>query len=873
MKKIGGASIGLRKLRDGRYMYVRYSVNENGSNMSDKPNSATEFIGLAQSYEDVAPTDPAEYTWTKFLGFDGVSSYTWFRYSANKNGSGMTSSPQSNSRYIGIAQTVEPNPPELASEYTWSEYKGDDARVLRLLSSAEVIVFSGSNEPLYDQNIMFTVYLQNIEGLATFIATPYKEDVQLASFTLTGGPGNTRTLSSDDWDPEWTSLEVEATLNDISDMVTIKKSSNGSDGIGVKETIITYQEGESGTEPPTGEWFSEIPEVEPGKYLWQKTVFIYSDGNTLTSYMVTLMGATGDTGDKGEDAPDAVVGSLTNPAIVLPADPYGNVTSYSGASGEFVLYEGNKKVSPNLITFEKVNELSVSGQINSQGVYSVTSMSSSNESGTILFKATYGDFEVQQILTVVKSRRGTNGSDGEDGGAGIIISPSQPTHGVYVGMLWAEYVGGPIRRWTGSYWEFFYFSATNITAGSIASIKITSQSSSGIFGLEGTDAVFDSVTDGKIKIGFKNEGGSPQGGIRIFDSNNNERTSLTEWVIRSRIFGSSRKNVYLAPNDTDLIGGGEGSDTEGEVRVIQYIASGLPGNASSFTYRGLRASKLRASELIYNPYSSSTGGTLRISGALAEFAEGIKIGNQIITGDGNVDSARALYIPKSQFGNIEVTGGSWFRSAVAVESWMSVAGNLTTYGNITTHGVIGGSHTGTFAFTNGSVAGSRGTDFKNDGRIQSIATANNPGGSLNVQMTTSGWFAVGSSATKYKYSINRLEDEDSVALGEKLLLTPVSKWYDKGRTDLYVDSLNNGKKEIKEIGPYETLTDIGVIAEDLIDVGLDDFVVVGADNAVEAVKYDRLWVLLIPMLKKHRGEILDLQRQVAKLQKELKEHD
>jgi hypothetical protein len=57
-------------------------------------------------------------------GAAGTSQYVHIRYSANADGSGFTTTPQSNTAYIGIANTTSSTAPALNTGYTWSNYKG-----------------------------------------------------------------------------------------------------------------------------------------------------------------------------------------------------------------------------------------------------------------------------------------------------------------------------------------------------------------------------------------------------------------------------------------------------------------------------------------------------------------------------------------------------------------------------------------------------------------------------------------------------------------------------------------------------------------------------------------------------------------------------
>lgn len=89
---------------------------------------------------------------------------------------------------------------------------------------------------------------------------------------------------------------------------------NGSNGVGVQKTEVTYQVGTSGTTAPTGTWGTTIPTVDPGKYLWTKTVITYTDGTSSTSYSVGMMGQTGANGKDGApgaNGEDAITVSVT----------------------------------------------------------------------------------------------------------------------------------------------------------------------------------------------------------------------------------------------------------------------------------------------------------------------------------------------------------------------------------------------------------------------------------------------------------------------------------------------------------------------------------------------------------------------------------
>lgn len=79
----------------------------------------------------------------------------------------------------------------------------------------------------------------------------------------------------------------------------------GATGNGIDSVSITYQGSTSNTTAPTGTWQSSPPSVAAGSYLWTRTVFTYTNGDTDTQYSVAKQGATGAAGA------DAITLSIT----------------------------------------------------------------------------------------------------------------------------------------------------------------------------------------------------------------------------------------------------------------------------------------------------------------------------------------------------------------------------------------------------------------------------------------------------------------------------------------------------------------------------------------------------------------------------------
>lgn len=73
----------------------------------------------------------------------------------------------------------------------------------------------------------------------------------------------------------------------------------GKDGVGLHHTSISYAGSTSGTEPPTSNWTSNIPQVQPGFYLWTRTIWHYTDNTSETGYSVSKIGEQGPRGIQG----------------------------------------------------------------------------------------------------------------------------------------------------------------------------------------------------------------------------------------------------------------------------------------------------------------------------------------------------------------------------------------------------------------------------------------------------------------------------------------------------------------------------------------------------------------------------------------------
>ena len=103
----------------------------------------------------------------------------------------------------------------------------------------------------------------------------------------------------------------------------------GKDGVGIRNTTITYAQGTSGTVAPVTGWTSQVPNVPAGQYLWTKTVWSYTDNTNETGYSVSKIGeqgpqgVKGDTGAKGDRGEKGDRGLQGERGLTGPAGPQG----------------------------------------------------------------------------------------------------------------------------------------------------------------------------------------------------------------------------------------------------------------------------------------------------------------------------------------------------------------------------------------------------------------------------------------------------------------------------------------------------------------------------------------------------------------------
>jgi hypothetical protein len=129
-------------------------------------------------------------------------------------------------------------------------------------------------------------------------------------------------------------------------------------------------------------------------------------------------GAPGSPGSPGSSGIDAIVGMLTNEAVVFPADSAGAVTSYAGNVTELKIFSGITDVTTLGWTFSKVDSSGVSSTLSANQI-TLNSISAGTAAGYVdITAAQFGYASITKRYYVSKASAGATGSTGATGAAG-----------------------------------------------------------------------------------------------------------------------------------------------------------------------------------------------------------------------------------------------------------------------------------------------------------------------------------------------------------------------------------------------------------------------------------------------------------------------
>ena len=191
----------------------------------------------------------------------GKTLYTWIKYAKDDQGTGMSDDP-TGMDYMGIAYNKDtPVESYVAGDYDWCLYKGD----------------KGIQGPPGTSYYTWIKYADDSEGHGMSDSPVGKKYIGLAHNKDTDVESTTPS------DYVWSLIQ-------------------GENGRAIEKIDEYYKVSSSYTDPPTGTWSKNTPEVMTPtlKFLWNYEVISYNDGSEPTTTAKRVIGAYGENGTDGK---------------------------------------------------------------------------------------------------------------------------------------------------------------------------------------------------------------------------------------------------------------------------------------------------------------------------------------------------------------------------------------------------------------------------------------------------------------------------------------------------------------------------------------------------------------------------------------------
>lgn len=320
-----------------------------------------------------------------------------------------------NRAYMGVYTSATRTQSTDPDTYTWSRTKGEDgnsAPSLDLTASQQVMKLKSDGTPDGDQTIIFTAIKQNSTTAIVWEAIPYKGNLVQPAITL-DGTGDVRTLTSAQWDKDWTRLQVTVTMGNLKDIQTIVMVSDGATGAS-GTAVVGFLTNESTT-------FAANPEGVVDDYTNGSGRFVIYEGTKEVTSGVAytkvsnvginlLINAT--TGEyivsnMTQDQAQAVVKAVYKEVTITKFLSFSK--SRQGQAGEAgtvqTAYAHVGEFPPEYVRGQRVNQLIYPEQVkavsNSAAVYPATTVSELDDNGKYFYKVYRTNIENQpQVLSI-----------------------------------------------------------------------------------------------------------------------------------------------------------------------------------------------------------------------------------------------------------------------------------------------------------------------------------------------------------------------------------------------------------------------------------------------------------------------------------------
>ena len=340
------------------YTYIRYSEYSNGVNpstmvpsMYENPASDRLYIGICVTTSSTAPTTASSYSWSKYLGDDGIPGngieniYYTYKVTSTQTAPSGDSSGWSDSipemtptnKYLWQRQVIDYTESGVLDKTTVALIGVyGDSGVDGISITGVVEYYAVNNDSAHAPTSWQTTpppmdashkYLWNYEQISYSRGNPVSTDPAIIGVYGADGrsvgsvvnyyyAGNETSASSlpakgnSAWKTAvqfvdsthrylWNYENVLDTAGGVissTDPAIIGSYSEDGTSVTIRDTSIMYQVSDQGTSVPQGTWVSTIPTVNQGQYLWTRTIVNYSPSGSTTSYSVSYKGTDGSPG-------------------------------------------------------------------------------------------------------------------------------------------------------------------------------------------------------------------------------------------------------------------------------------------------------------------------------------------------------------------------------------------------------------------------------------------------------------------------------------------------------------------------------------------------------------------------------------------------
>lgn len=156
---------------------------------------------------------------------------------------------------------------------------------------------------------------------------------------------------------------------------------------------------------------------------------------------------------------------LTNESHLVAADAAGNVASFSGAGGLFVVNDGPNNVTSG-VTYSVVSTAGLAVTMTGGGVYAASAMSA--DVGTAVLRATYSGQTWDKVFTVAKAIQGAVGPTGPTGSPGSTGAPAVTGYLTSESVALWSYANGNVVSYAPASTSFSVFSGNSNVTGNFA---------------------------------------------------------------------------------------------------------------------------------------------------------------------------------------------------------------------------------------------------------------------------------------------------------------------------------------------------------------------------------------------------------------------